>query len=213
MDSWLQRLVVRGLTVDVKAFAKAAAGPGSPAYLTTRVRFRTQKLSFARLLASLPPGLARSIRGELQEPWDLDMDLLHRCRDGSAKLTYYFQLNSFECEDLFVAISKVHARLCFVLGMVAPAGDEQSSLLAHNGKGWLWRMPRKQTESIYAKAANDADGAEGNEDDDLSAFWEADGRAMDVVVNHWNKKVNQLTAAIRSTDTRSRPKKTRAPKV
>jgi hypothetical protein len=73
VDSWLQRLVVRGTVADVAAFKKAAASASKPYYLYQRAQLRTQRLSFVRLRASLPQTLAREI-DDPQEPWDLVID-------------------------------------------------------------------------------------------------------------------------------------------
>ncbi len=156
-----------------------------------------------KLLDALPPARAREIKHEPQEPFDLSIDGPAKYKDGTAGLTFYFQLSAFECEGLLAAVSKGYPRLVFVLGTVAPHVDEQSSLLARAGRVWRWRLPRRQCESIYAKAARAADRADsqGNDEEDetLVLFWEADGRAMDTVVNHWNEKVARLLAKIRDS--------------
>jgi hypothetical protein len=196
MDSWLQRLVVRGTAADVAAFRKAAASPSKPHYfelLFERARQRTQKLSFIRLRALLPSRLADGI-DEPQEPWDLVIEPPHRFRDGTIEITYRFQLNAFECENLIIAVSTIYPRLCFVLGVVDPAGDEQSSMMVHAGRVWRWRISNRLKESICAKIPEDT---EDNEDEVFWALVEADCEMMDEVVNHWKEKVSKIVSNIK----------------
>lgn len=128
-DSWLQRLVVRGPGADVRAFQKAAASRVKPEYRTVRPQVRTQRLSFAKLRALLPSRDARTFSGKVEEPWDLVIEGPRRRMDGSLEVAYGFQLGQSEPDDLIVAVSKIFPRLCFVVGCVAPAVDEQSSRL------------------------------------------------------------------------------------
>jgi hypothetical protein len=206
MDSWLQRLVVRGVPADVAAFEKAAASPSKPEYLYQRAQLRTQRLSFVKLRAALPSRLADGI-DEPQEPWDLFIEKPKRFRDGSLETTYRFQLSEFEPENLIAAVSGLYPRLTFVLGTVAPDADEQSSLLAHAGKVWRWWISKRLKESICAKIPEDT------EDNGDEVFWqlvEADSKMMDVVIDHWKEKVGRVIAQInrdtKASDDRSSPK-------
>jgi hypothetical protein len=193
VGSWLQRLVVRGTVADVAAFKKAAASSSKPYYLYQRAQLRTQRLSFVRLRASLPQTLAREI-DDPQEPSDLVIDQPHRFKDGTIELTYRFQLNAFECETLIAAVSTMYPRLTYVLGTIAPNVDEQSSLLAHAGKVWRWRISNRLKEPICAKIPEET---EDNGDEVFSALVEADWEMMDQVVNHWKGKVNKIVSNIK----------------
>ena len=192
MDSWLQRLVVRGPAADVTTFRKAAASPAQPIYMTMAPQLRTQKLSFIKLIAALPEKLASAI-GKPEEPWDLVMDPADTITDGTIELTYKFQLDAFECELLVAAISTVYPRLCFVLGTVEPSGDEQSSLMAHSGKVWRWRVSNRLKNIITAKIPEET--AE-NEGEVSSALAEADWEMMDAVVEHWKEKVTKISSEV-----------------
>lgn len=189
MDAWLQRLVVRGPKSDVAAFAKVAAGPGEPDYQTVTPQFKTQRLSFVKLMAALPSRAVRSIEGEPQEPWDLSL-YRRRHKDGTRELDFAFQLDSFECESLVVAVSRLYPRLCFVLGTIAPSVDEHSSLLAHNGRCWRWKIPTKRAEEIFKKIVPQE--TEENADEVDYAYYEMDWVMMDEVVDHWKSKVQDL---------------------
>jgi len=188
MDSWLQRLAVRGPADDIAAFKKATASPSKADYLYERAQFRTQRLSFVKLRSALPPSLADGI-DEAQDPWDLVIDPPRRFRDGTIEITYRFQLDAFEPENLIAAASTMFPRLMYVLGTVAPSADEQSSLLAHAGKVRRWRISNRIKEPICAKIPEET---EDNGDEVLWALAEADSKMMDEVMNHWKKKVDEI---------------------
>src|SRR5271167_3122336 len=99
MDSWLQRLMVRGPAPDVAAFRRAAASLSKPAYLTVSPELQTQKLSFKKLRAALAPQHSGKIDENPEEPWDLVVDPVQRFKDGTTEVTFRFQLARFECEE------------------------------------------------------------------------------------------------------------------
>lgn len=157
MDSWLQRLVVRGQPSDVSTFRKAAKSSKRAMSLTVDGE-RTQVLSFERLRGALPKGqLTTRLEEPIEEPWDLVVDPPSRVDDGTVELTYKFQLSKYEPEVLIIAMSRQYPRLCFVLGLVAPSSDEQSSLLIHNGRSWAWRLPGHRKEIIAATIPEETD--------------------------------------------------------
>ena len=83
MDSWLQRLVVRGPAPDAAAFRRAASSRSKPAYLTVGPELRAHKLSFKKLRAALAPKHSGKIDEDPEEPWDLVVDPARRFRDGT----------------------------------------------------------------------------------------------------------------------------------
>ncbi len=189
MDSWLQRLVVRGPAPDVAAFRRAAASRSKPAYLTVNPELQTQELSFKKLRAALLPQRSAKIDENPEEPWDLVVDPLQRFNDGTTEVTYRFQLSRFDCEELIRQVSNLYPQLCFVLGCVAPAGDEQSSRLMHRGRVSRWRLPDWIREAIMGDLPDET------EDEDDEVAWdlaEANWAMMDTVVDHWRTKVDKL---------------------
>lgn len=192
MDSWLQRLVVRGPAPDVAAFRRAAASRSKPAYLTVSPQLQTQQLSFKKLRAALAPQHSRRIDQNPEEPWDLVVDRARRFKDGTTEVTYRFQLARFECEELIREVSKLYPQLCFVLGCVAPAGDEQSSQLVYRGRVSRWRLPDRIKEAILGDLPNET---EFEDDEDAWALAEADWAMMDTVVDHWGNRMDQLMSA------------------
>jgi hypothetical protein len=202
MDSWLQRLVVRGPADDMAAFKRAAASRSKLAYLTVDPQHRTQKLSFKKLRALLPPKHSAKIDDDPEEPWDLVVDRVWRLNDGTRQITYRFQLAHFDCDTLIREVSKLYPRLCLVLGCVEPAGDEQLSLLAYRGRVSRWRLPDAIREEMLFEIPIDA------KDDDDEAAWmldEANWAMMDMVVEHWRTKVDKLMSrALSGLHTRKR---------
>jgi hypothetical protein len=189
MDSWLQRLVVRGPAPDVAAFRRAAASRSKPAYLTVSPELETQALSFRKLRDALAPQRCGKIDENPEEPWDLVVDPVQRFKDGTTEVTYRFQLSRFECEELIREVSKLYPQLCFVLGCVARANDEQSSRLMQRGRVSRWRLPDRIREAIMGDLPDET------EDEDDEVAWdlaEADWAMMDTVVDHWRSKVDRL---------------------
>ena len=191
--SWLQSLVVRGPGADVRAFQKAAASREKPEYSTVRPQVRTQRLSLVKLRALLPSRAAKTLSGDVEEPWDLVIEAPRRRKDGSLEVTYRFQLGKSEPDDLIVAVSKIFPRLCFVVGCVAPAVDEQSSRLVLNGRSWRWQLSARRKKTICAKVPKET---EDNADEVTWALAEADWAMMDDVVAHWRPRVDKLTARV-----------------
>jgi len=206
-DSWLQRLVVRGPAAEVAAFERAAASPKKPAYVTVRPACRTQRLSFAKLRSLLPVRQAQRLNEELEEPWDLVVDPVRQCKDGSREVTYKFQLSAFEPEHLIIRVSRLHPRLCFVIGCVAPNVDEQSSLLVHRGQTWQWHLPLRRKNAIWKKLVPEETADNGDE-----VTWgltQADWQMMDGVVGHWQPKMDVLMPRVLKE---GRPARERGPR-
>jgi hypothetical protein len=194
-DSWLQRLVVRGPASEVVAFQCAVASRAKPEYVTVKPACRTQRLSFVKLNRLLPRRRARELEPALEEPWDLVVDPVRRLDDGSREITYKFQLSAFEPEEMVIEVSRLYPRLCFVSGSVAPSVDEQSSVLAHNGRSWKWRLPVRQKNAIWKKMVPEETADNG---DEVSwALAEADWKMMDEVVTHWRPRMDILMARMR----------------
>jgi hypothetical protein len=189
-NSWLQRLTIRGPARAVTAFKDAAVSSAKPQYVTMKPVHRRQRLSFEKLRDALSRVRAERFKGQLEEPWDLVVDPGRRLRDGSLELTYKFQLSEFEIEDLIAEVSRLHPRLCFVVGCVAPDVDEQSSQLIHRGRSWRWRLTTRRREAIRRKFVPEETG-----DDDEEVFWgevRADWAFMDEVVTHRRPKIDVL---------------------
>lgn len=189
MDSWLQRLVVRGPAADAAAFRRAASSRSKPTYLTVDPELRAQKLSFKKLRAMLAPKHTAKIDDDPEEPWDLLVYPALRLNDGTKELTYRFQLAQFDCNVLIREVSKLYSRLCFVLGCVASDHDEQWSLLAHRGRVSRWRLPEQIKQAILGDLPAETE----DEDDEVAwALAEADWAMMDTLVDHWRAKVDKL---------------------
>jgi len=191
-DSWLQRLVVCGPASEVAAFQRAVASPVKPEYLTVKPACRTQRLSFAKLSHLLPRRQARRFEAECEEPWDLVVDPGRRLKDGSLEVTYKFQLSAFEPEDMIIQVSRLYPQLCFVIGCVAPSVDAQSSLLAHHGRSWQWRLPVRRKNAIWKKLVPKE--TEDNSDEVTWGLAEADWQMVDEVVAHWRPRMDTLVA-------------------
>jgi hypothetical protein len=190
-DTWLQRLVVRGPTAEVRRFRRAAQGRAPTRYLTVKRHLRTQRLSFIVLRALLPRVSARAI-GEVEEPWDLAIDPLRRHDDGTLELTYKFQQSAFECDSLITEVSKLYPALCFVIACVAPSTDSQYSTLVHGGRTWAWTLPDRRKRAIWADVP-ESTGENG--DAVFQALVKADWQMMDTVASHWDRKAAQLLAS------------------
>jgi hypothetical protein len=199
-DSALQRLVVRGVPMDVEVFTRAGGTSARPDYITVKRQLRTQKLSFIALTAQLPVTVARRVARDSEEPWDLVLER-SRLGDGTVEVTYKFQLSRFECAPLIVAISTRYPRLCFVLGCVAPSVDQQSSLFIHNGHSWSWTLPNRRKRAIWAKVPKETND---NADEVTWRLAEADWAMMDAVVDHWAPKANRLMATLMKQASTSR---------
>lgn len=202
MNTWLQRLLVRGPTDEVKAFCKAAGSKEKTHYVNERAWLRTQRLSFTKLYKALPPDISKAVNVEIdgmQDPFDLSIDPIKRHRDGTTAVTYRFQLSAMEPENFITVLSEFYPRLCFVVGMVDPNSNEASSILAYRGKASQWRLPNRRIEAIYPRSPDEGD------------FWdyvESDWKAMDEVMDHWKAKVGKL---MQRPSTSSSPAKLRRP--
>ncbi len=201
MDSALYRLVVRGPAAEVELFRKAASSRSKPGCLT--VNPEHQLLSFKKLWAALPGKNSAGAPVDIEEPWDLAVDRLKRYGDGTTELTYKFQLAGFDCDQLVRDISKQYPKLCFISGVVAPDVDQQSSLLAYQGRVRRWRLPESRKAAILSDVPEET---EDNADEVSFALSESDWAMMDAVVDHWKTVVNELmsrSAAAGSGKTRS----------
>jgi hypothetical protein len=194
MDSWLQRLVVRGPAAEVRAFQRAVASPAKPIYLTPPTACRRQRLSFAKLRSLLPRQQAPRFPADLEEPWDLVVDPVEQFKDGSRQVMFRFQLSRFEPENLIIEASRLYPELCFVVACVAPHADDQSSVLVHQGRSWCWRLPRRRKNAIWKKLVPEE--TEDNADEVTFALAEADWQMMDEVVDHWRRKMGKLMARV-----------------
>ena len=86
------------------------------------------------------------------------------------------------------------------MGCVAPANDEQSSLLAHNARVWRWHLTARRKNALSRKVPEET---EENEDEVTWALIEMDWSMMDEVIDHWKDKLDSLMTQIKRT---KRPK-------
>jgi hypothetical protein len=185
MNTWLQRVVVRGPAKEVIAFSRNAGTRDKAHYVYERAHLRTQRLSFIKLYDSLPVKLARKVSIEkdgMQEPFDLSIEPIRKFRDGTAVVTYRFQLSAMEPENFVTVLSELYASLCFLVGMVDPNTGTAGSILAHRGKASRWQLPVRRIEAIYPS----------NPDADFWDLVECDRKAMDEVLDHWKAKAKAI---------------------
>lgn len=203
MNTWLQRLLVRGPADSVSAFCKAARSEEKARYVNERASRRTQRLSLVKLYKALPPNLASKVdtnRDGMQDPFNLSIDPLKRFRDGTTAVTYRFQLSAMEPENFITVLSGLYSRLCFVVGTVDPNSNEASSILAYQGKASQWRLPARRIDAIYPDV----------DESDLWDFVESDWKAMDEVMDHWKAKAEKLIVKISKDSVRQPGKKRNA---
>ena len=149
---------------------------------------------------------ARRVAREPEEPWDLIVEQ-HQLSDGTVELIYKFQLSTFACEQLMIAVSKLYPQLCFVLGCVASFVDQQSSMFIHNGQSWSWNLPSRRKAAIWAKVPEETDD---NADAVTRALAEADWAMIDEVIGHWTPKATQAMAKLRRGLRTARQRRSRA---
>lgn len=187
-DQCLCSLVVLGRIDEVRRFVRAAR-PLPPKKPRRNVR-PTDMLSFERLLP----------RGDLEdvtdlygtpswEPEDCWFSGIKRVSKTSGSASYKFLTKWSEPDALVRHVSRENPRLEFVLGAVAAATWEASSVYFRKGRRHTWRLAEarvlKMYRAIYAAAGVDTHDDAIDEDLELSLDVEFDHAQMDVVMAHW----------------------------
>jgi hypothetical protein len=156
----------------------------------------------------LPAGVAIDEDLRRHDLLDLVVDPTRKLEPGMAEVTYRFQLYRGDFEAFLVEVSRVHPRLCFILGTVFPAGDQQESCFIHNGRKQSWTLPESQKEQLLADVPDDASetSSDDYEDGYDEVFWalvHADWAMLDAVVDHWagtaEKKRGEIAASRSAT--------------
>ena len=179
-DQWINRLVVSGPVGDVRGLARGATGFDAQ---TLGLPFRNAKklsLSFRTLYNLLPARARKGVPRVEEEPGDLTCKRLMLGPNGSARKSYSFVLRRYEPDTLFIGISRLFPRLCFILGWVAPNIDEAASKFIKNGKAKRYNMPAKRRGEIRSCKYKEWG------EDCLGADWEADWLMLDEVISHWD---------------------------
>ena len=161
-DWWSHRLVVQGPLPDVRAFRRAATANRTS-------RSEGSRLSFRRLMSIIPTGAAVDARLGWFEPLDLFVDPITKLEDGMAEVVHGFEFRGAEIEPLLVETSRLYPRLCFVLGTISPATDDQESRFINHGRMQVWTLSASQKERLVApvlEIMNDA-----SRDDVDEEFW------------------------------------------
>lgn len=185
MDSWLQRLMVRGSARSVERFRRAAWVDRRPVYITFSGRLRKQWLSFRRLSRRLLPWERPR---ELQDPLDLAVE--PKVRWGRWwELQFNFQLTRFEPAELLTDVSRGFPDLVFVLGTVAwPMGANEGALI-FRGTAERWVLPCREESRIRRRMLKESD-------DEAVRDMLADFEFLETVVHHWDRASERLLKRI-----------------
>jgi hypothetical protein len=203
-DLTLYTLVVQGVDGDIAAFRRAAKANRTS-------RSEGAPLSVRRLMRVLPAGTAIDEYLRRHDLSDLVVDPTRELEPGMAEVTYNFQLKWGDLEAFLVEVSRVYPRLCFILGTVFPAGDEQESCFIHDGRKQSWTLPASQKEILLADVPDDADETSSPDYKDgydpvLWALIHADWAMLEAVVDHWAGTAAKTRAEIAASRSATAPR-------
>ena len=224
-DPSIYRLVVSGPEPNVRLFQTAVADSERSSLMSAwnsdrkalevRPVSRTS-LSFARLLSELSEDDQRELDQPVEEPWNDTGDSFSlvvqapeeddRQPPGVVNLVYRFMLKSYDPEELLMRSSKLFPNVCFVLGCVNPAWDEQKSAFIHDGYSDTYELPDDLKQSLrdagYLRYGIQPETAA--ESDDPNLFWaevEGDWAMLDAVIQYWDSTVDRAVSDISANAT------------
>lgn len=219
-DPSIYRLVVSGREPNVRVFQTAVKDSERSSLMSAWNSERKAievrpvsgtSLSFARLLSQLLEDDQRELDQPVEEPWNDTGDSFSlvvqapeeevRHTPGMVNLVYRFMLRSYDPEELLTRSSKLFPNLCFVLGWVNPAWDEQKSAFIHDGYSDMYELPDDLKQSLrdagYLRYGIQSETAA--ESDDPNLFWaevEGDWAMLDTAIQYWDSAVDRALSAV-----------------